>query len=33
MLRLMLETRVRCTAFVSRQRYQRGEKFLPWSWN
>ena len=32
-LRLMLETRVRCTAFVARQSYQRGEKFLQWAWN
>jgi len=32
-LRFMLETRVRCTAFVARQSYQRGEKFLRWAWN
>ena len=30
---LMLETRVRCTAFVARRSYQRGEKFLRWAWN
>jgi len=30
---LMLETRVRCTAFVAHRSYQRGEKFLRWAWN
>jgi len=32
-LRLTLETRVRCTAFVERRSYQRGEKVLWWAWN
>jgi len=32
-LRLMLETRVRCTAFVAHQIYQRVEKILRWAWN
>jgi len=30
---LMLETRERCTAFVARRSYQRGETFLRWAWN
>jgi len=30
---LMLETRVRCTAFVARRSYRRGDKFLQWVWN
>jgi len=32
-LRLMLETRARCTAFAARQSYKRGEKFLRRAWN
>jgi len=32
-LRLVLEIKVRCTAFVARQNYQREDNFLRWAWS